>query len=70
VNGNHGREERKKDGRREWRGEGKDSRKHGEMKEEGEGSNENNNRNYEVLSSKDVRRSKKKKGDERRNKSR
>jgi len=40
------------------------------MKEEGEGSNENNNWNHEVLSSKDVRRSKKKKNDERRNKSR
>jgi len=70
VNSNHGRKEKKRDWRGGEKGEGKDSRKHGEMKEEGEGSNENNNRNYEVLSSKDVRRSEKKKDGERRNKSR
>jgi len=40
------------------------------MKRESEESNKNNNQNYEVLSSKDVRRSKEKRDDERRDKSR
>jgi len=70
VNSNYNRRERKRDWRRGQKGKGKDSRKHGKMKEEGEESDENNNRNYEVLSSENIRRSKKRKNDERRNKSR
>jgi len=69
MDGDYDRRERKRDRRGRKKGGRRDSREHGEMKQEDEKGNENNDWSDKVLSSKDIRKSRKEENDEGKNES-